>query len=84
MNTSANKLYHLINLISLDMLNLGFVHFKKLLKIQFLKNVSTECCAVLLHTEAARHCPKITWIVSVKLVGAGMSMYLHMYQLYCV
>ena len=41
MNTVANKLYHVSNLIGLDMLNLGFVHFKKLAKIQFLKNGKT-------------------------------------------
>ena len=41
MNTTANKLYYLNNYLSLDILNLGFVHFKKLLKIQFLKNGST-------------------------------------------
>ena len=37
MNTSSNKLYHLNKLIGYDFLNLGFVHFKKLMKIQFLK-----------------------------------------------
>ena len=37
MNTTANKLFHVNNLIGLDMLNLKFVHFKKLAKIQFLK-----------------------------------------------
>ena len=41
MNTTANKFYYLNNLIGLDMLNLDFVHFKKLAKIQFLKNGST-------------------------------------------
>ena len=41
MNTTANKLYHLNNLIGLDMLNLNFVHYKKLIKIQFLKNGKT-------------------------------------------
>ena len=41
LNTMANKFYHISNLISLDMLNLKFVHFKKLAKIQFLKNGST-------------------------------------------
>ena len=35
MNTTANKLYHLNNLIGLNMLNFNFVHFKKLAKIQF-------------------------------------------------
>ena len=37
-NTTANKLYHLNNLIGLKMLNLNFVHYKKLIKLQFLKN----------------------------------------------
>ena len=29
MNTMANKFYHVSNLIGLDLLNLGFVHYKK-------------------------------------------------------
>ena len=37
MNTTANKFYHITNLISLDMLNLSYIHFKKIAKIQFLK-----------------------------------------------
>ena len=37
MNTTANKFYALNNQIGLSMLNLSFVHFKKLAKIQFLK-----------------------------------------------
>ena len=37
MNTTANKLFHVHNLIGLDMVNHRFVHFKKLAKIQFLK-----------------------------------------------
>ena len=41
MNTTANKLFHVNNLIGLDMLNLSYVHFKKMSKIQFLKNGST-------------------------------------------
>ena len=36
-NTTANKFYHLNNKIGLDRLNLNFVHYKKLAKIQFLK-----------------------------------------------
>ena len=40
-NTLANKFHHLSKLISLDLLNLGFVHFKKTVKIQFLKNGKT-------------------------------------------
>ena len=41
LNTTANKIYPLNGLISFDSLNLGFVHFKKLMKIQFLKNGNT-------------------------------------------
>ena len=37
LNTTANKLYHLNDLISFDLLNLAFVHFKKVMKIQLLK-----------------------------------------------
>ena len=37
MKTTVNKFYALSNLIDLDMLNLTFVHFKKLAKFQFLK-----------------------------------------------
>ena len=37
MNTTANKFYHILKLIGLDLLNLKFVHFKKIAKIQFLK-----------------------------------------------
>ena len=38
MNCLSNKFYHISKLISLNNLNLNFVHFKKLMKIQFLKN----------------------------------------------
>ena len=41
MNTTANKLYSLSNMIGLDTMNLKFVHFKKLMKIQYLKYVKT-------------------------------------------
>ncbi len=41
LNTTANKLYCITNLVSLEMLNMTFVHFKKLVKIQFLKNGKT-------------------------------------------
>ena len=41
MNTAGNKFYHINKLIGLDKLNLSFVHFKKLMKIQFLKNGKT-------------------------------------------
>ena len=37
LNTTANKFYALNNKIGLGMLNLSFVHFKKLAKIQFMK-----------------------------------------------
>ena len=37
MNTTSNKLYALSKLIDLKMLQLSFVHYKKLAKIQFLK-----------------------------------------------
>ena len=37
LNMSANKFHCVSDLISYDMLNLSFVHFKKLAKIQFLK-----------------------------------------------
>ena len=37
MNTTVNKLYHISKLVGLDSLNLGFVHYKKLMKFQFLK-----------------------------------------------
>ena len=37
MNTTANKFFHISKLIGLDLLNLKFVHFKKIIKIQFLK-----------------------------------------------
>ena len=36
-NTISNRFYNISKLISLDSLNLTFVHFKKLMKIQFLK-----------------------------------------------
>ena len=41
MNTNSNKLYHVNKLIGWDKLNFTFVHFKKLMKIQFLKYGST-------------------------------------------
>ena len=37
MNTVSNKCYHVNKLIGLDALNMKFVQFKKLMKIQFLK-----------------------------------------------
>ena len=37
MNTTANKLFFISNKIPLDLLNLSFVHYKKIAKIQFLK-----------------------------------------------
>ena len=41
MNTTANKFYHLTGKITLNSLNLSFVHFKKMIQIQFLKFVKT-------------------------------------------
>ena len=41
MNTTANKLYCLTGKIGLKCLNLTFPHFKKLMKIQFLKSGAT-------------------------------------------
>ena len=41
LNTTANKLYPLNNLIGLNRLNLTFAHYKKLAKLQFLKNGKT-------------------------------------------
>ena len=41
MNTTANKFYCLNDKISLLVLNYSFVHYKKLMKIQFLKNGRT-------------------------------------------
>ena len=41
MNTNANKFYHLNKLIGLDKLNYNFGHFKKIMKIQFLKYGTT-------------------------------------------
>ena len=37
MNTFSNKFYHITKMISLNNLNLGFVHYKKIMKFQFLK-----------------------------------------------
>ena len=37
MNTKANKFYHITKLIGLDKLNLSYVHFKKIMRVQFLK-----------------------------------------------
>ena len=36
MNSLANKFYHINKLIGLDKFNLSFVHYKKIMKIQFL------------------------------------------------
>ena len=38
MNTTANKFYCLSGKLGLQALNCNFAHFKKLVKIQFLKN----------------------------------------------
>ena len=37
MNTTANKFFYVSNQIGLDLLNLNFAHYKKIMKIQFLK-----------------------------------------------
>ena len=37
MNTTANKFYYVSSQIRLDLLNLSFVQYKKIIKIQFLK-----------------------------------------------
>ena len=37
LNTTGNKFYHINKQIGLDKLNLSYVHFKKITKIQFLK-----------------------------------------------
>ena len=41
MNTALNKFYHISKMISLNNLNLSFVHYKRIMKIQFLKNGRT-------------------------------------------
>ena len=41
MNAIKNKFYHITRLIGLDLTNLSFVHFKRMMKIQFLKNGTT-------------------------------------------
>ena len=41
LNTLSNRFYYISKLVSLDLLNLTFVHFKKIMKIQFLKNGKT-------------------------------------------
>ena len=41
MNTLSNKFYYITKMIGLDSLNLKFVHYKKIMKIQFLKNGRT-------------------------------------------
>ena len=41
MNTTGNKFYHINKQISLSNLDLKFVHFKRLMKFQFLKNGNT-------------------------------------------
>ena len=37
MNTQANKFYHISKMVALDRLNLNYAHFKKIMKLQFLK-----------------------------------------------
>ena len=43
MNSTVNKLYHINKQISLDSLNKNFVHYKKIMKFQFLKYGKTQC-----------------------------------------
>ena len=40
-NSLSNRFHHLSKLLRIDSLNIGFVHFKKTVKIQFLKNGKT-------------------------------------------
>ena len=47
MNSISNKFHHISKLISLNSLNLNFVHFKKVMKIQFLKNGKTWITTLL-------------------------------------
>ena len=42
MNSINNKFYHITKLIGLDLINLSFVHFKRMMKIQFKKMVRLE------------------------------------------
>ena len=37
MNTIVNKFYHINKQIRLDTLNFSFVHYKKIMKLQYLK-----------------------------------------------
>ena len=37
LNTTANKMYHMNDLVRFDLLYLKFVHHKKIAKLQFLK-----------------------------------------------
>ena len=41
MNAIKNKFFHINKLIGLDLINLTFIQFKRIMKIQFLKNGST-------------------------------------------
>ena len=41
MNMISNKFYHISKMISLSNFNKTFVHYKKIMKIQFLKNGKT-------------------------------------------
>ena len=40
-NTAADKFYHITKMIGLDKLNFGFVRYKKIMKMQFLKYGNT-------------------------------------------
>ena len=37
MNMTANKFFNISDQVGMDLLNLSFVHYKKIMKIQFLK-----------------------------------------------
>ena len=43
MNSLANKFYHITKMIGLEKLNLSFIHYQKIVKIQFHSNVSDIC-----------------------------------------
>ena len=59
MNITANKLFSINKLISLAMLHLTFVHFKKLAKIQFLKYGKLKTC----HPPITKVCPVCLFMI---------------------
>ena len=60
MNSISNKFYHISKLISLNNLNLTFVHFKKIMKIQFTKNgrTQTSTLSIIKPNESWRPVPR--------------------------